>query len=275
MLRKQLSPVVTYIVCAVIVFCTLFPIYWLFATSLKTRIELFVGLSFLPKKMYWGNYVKTFFIQSAYRRFFINSLIVASGNTALVVFLALLATFGFSRFKIKGSQTWFFWLLTNRMAPPAIFILPYYLMFSYFRLMDTRIGLILIYCLFNLPFAIWLLQGMVDSIPKELDEAVEIDGGSAWSVLWYVILPLTKPGLVVTAILIWVFAWNEFLFASVLTHVHARTITSGLILFITQTGTDWGKLATVSIVCIIPAIIIIGFVQKHIIAGLTLGAVKE
>ena len=82
-------------------------------------------------------------------------------------------------------------------------------MFGYFRLMDTRIGLILIYCLFNLPFAIWLLQGMVDSIPKELDEAVEIDGGSAWSVLWYVILPLAKPGLVVTAILIWVFAWNS------------------------------------------------------------------
>jgi multiple sugar transport system permease protein len=161
------------------------------------------------------------------------------------------------------------------MAPPAVFIVPFFLIFTRVGLRDTKLGMILLYCIFNLPFAIWLLKGMMDAIPKELDEAALIDGCSLWGVLTHVILPLAKPGIMVTAILTWIFAWNEYLFASILTSVNARTITTGLAEFVTVIGTNWGEMAAVSMVCLIPAVIFIGIAQKHIIAGLTFGAVKD
>jgi multiple sugar transport system permease protein len=116
---------------------------------------------------------------------------------------------------------------------------------------------------------------MIDSIPKELDEAAYIDGCSLLGVLWNVILPLAKPGIMTTAILTWIFAWNEYLFAAILTSVNARTITTGLAEFVTVIGTNWGEMAAVSVVCLIPAVIFIGIAQRHIIAGLTFGAVKD
>jgi multiple sugar transport system permease protein len=116
---------------------------------------------------------------------------------------------------------------------------------------------------------------MMDGIPKELDEAALIDGCSLWGLLWHVIIPLAKPGIMVTAILNWIFAWNEYLFAAILTSVRSRTITTGLAEFVTVIGTNWGEMAAVSVVCLIPAIVFIGIAQKHIIAGLTFGAVKD
>jgi multiple sugar transport system permease protein len=127
---------------------------------------------------------------------------------------------------------------------------------------------------FNLPFAIWTLRSVIDAIPKELDEAAYVDGASTWQVLTRVILPLAKPGLAVTAILTWVFAWNEYLFAATLTSVHARTITTGLAEFVTVTGTNWGQMAATAMLTLLPALLFLGLAQRHIVAGLTFGAVK-
>ena len=160
------------------------------------------------------------------------------------------------------------------MAPPAVFIVPYFLIFTRLGLRDTQIGIILLYCIFNLPFAIWLLKGMMDAIPREMDEAAYIDGCTFWGVLTKVILPLARPGIMTTAILTWIFAWNEYLFASILTSVNARTITTGL----ASCYSYWdqlGEMAAVSMVCLIPAVIFIGIAQRHIVAGLTFGAVKD
>jgi multiple sugar transport system permease protein len=143
------------------------------------------------------------------------------------------------------------------------------------KLYDTRIGLILLYCVFNLPFAIWMLKGIIDGIPKELDEAAACDGASIMQVLWKVIVPLARPGLAVTAILTWVFAWNEYLFAATLTSVNARTITTALAEFVTVTGTNWGLLAAMATLTLLPALVFLAFVQRHIVAGLTFGAMKE
>ena len=129
--------------------------------------------------------------------------------------------------------------------------------------------------MFNLPFAVWLLQGIVDGIPVELDEAAMIDGASIWQVLTKVIIPLARPGLAVTAILTWIFAWNEYLFAATLTSVEARTITTGLAEFVTVTGTNWGEMAAVAMLTLLPALVFLGLVQRHIVAGLTFGALKE
>jgi multiple sugar transport system permease protein len=142
-------------------------------------------------------------------------------------------------------------------------------------LFDTRIGLILLYCVFNLPFAVWLMKGIVDGIPVELDEAALVDGAGRWTVLLRIIAPLAAPGLAITAILSWVFAWNEYLFAATLTSVEARTITTGLAEFVTVTGTNWGEMAAVAMLALLPALVFLGLVQKYIVTGLTFGAVKE
>jgi ABC-type glycerol-3-phosphate transport system permease component len=259
---------------------TLFPIYWMFVVSAKSRVELFGAPNFIIRSFFVENYTATL-TNPTFQRYMINSIIISTSNALLVTTLALLATYALSRYRLVGKENIFFWTITNRMAPPAVFLLPLFLLFTQtfaigsFSLYDTRIGLVLLYCVFNLPFAIWTLRGIIDAIPKELDEAAMVDGCNTWQVLTGVILPLAKPGLAVTAILTWVFAWNEYLFAATLTSVNARTITTGLAEFVTVTGTNWGQMAATASLTLVPALVFLGLVQQHIVAGLTFGAVKE
>jgi ABC-type glycerol-3-phosphate transport system permease component len=261
-------------------FVTLFPIYWMFVISAKSRSELFGIPSFLLTSFYADNYIGTL-TNPTFQGYMINSIVVATSNSFLVTTLALLATYALSRFPLAGKENIFFWTITNRMAPPAVFLLPLFLLYTQsfsigsWRLYDTRTGLVLLYCVFNLPFAIWTLRGIIDAIPKEIDEAAMVDGATLWQTLTRVIIPLARPGLAVTAILTWVFAWNEYLFAATLTSIHARTITTGLAEFVTVTGTNWGQLAATAMITLIPAVLFLGLVQRHIVAGLTFGAVKE
>jgi multiple sugar transport system permease protein len=258
---------------------TLFPIYWMFVVSAKSRVELFGKPNFIVTHIFWSNYTDTL-TNPSFQLYMMNSLIVASSNAILVTTLGLLACYALSRYPLVGKENIFFWTITNRMAPPAVFLLPLFLLFTRafsigdWKLYDTRTGLILLYCVFNLPFAIWTLRGVVEGIPKELDEAAFVDGANTWQVLTKVILPLARPGLAVTAILTWVFAWNEYLFAATLTSVHARTITTGLAEFVTVTGTNWGQMAATATLTLLPALILVGIAQRHIVAGLTFGAVK-
>jgi ABC-type glycerol-3-phosphate transport system permease component len=259
---------------------TLFPIYWMFVVSAKSRVELFGAPNFIIRSFFLENYTATL-TNPTFQRYMMNSIIVSTSNALLVTTLALLATYALSRYQLVGKENIFFWTITNRMAPPAVFLLPLFLLFTQtftigpYSLYDTRIGLVLLYCIFNLPFAIWTLRGIIDAIPKELDEAAMVDGANTWQVLTTVILPLARPGLAVTAILTWVFAWNEYLFAATLTSVHARTITTGLAEFVTVTGTNWGQMAATATLTLVPALVFLGLVQQHIVAGLTFGAVKE
>ena len=259
---------------------TLFPIYWMVVVSAKSRVELFGRPSFLIASFFSENYTRVI-LDPAFQRYLINSVIVATSNSALVTGLALLATYALSRYALAGESNIFFWTITNRMAPPAVFLLPLFLLYTQVfsvggeQLFDTRLGLVLVYCVFNLPFAIWMLKGIVDGIPKELDEAAMVDGASTWDVLARIIVPLARPGLAVTAILTWVFAWNEYLFAATLTSVHARTVTTGLAEFVTVTGTNWGQMAAMATLTLLPAVVFLGLVQRHIVAGLTFGALKD
>ncbi len=259
---------------------TLIPIWWMFVVSMRSRVELFSRPNLAISRIFIENYDNVL-TDSAFQRYMTNSIIVSTANAALVMALALLATYALSRYKLVGRDNIFFWLITNRMAPPAAFLLPLFIMFTRsFRigdwtLFDTRMGLILVYCVFNLPFAIWLLKGVVDGIPIELDDAAMIDGAGLGGVLRYVVIPLAAPGLAVTGILSWVFAWNEYLFAANLTSVEARTITTGLAEFVTVTGTNWGELAAMSMITLIPSAIIVIVAQRYIVMGLTFGAVKE
>lgn len=259
---------------------TLFPIYWLFVISVKPAVELFTTPSLILDTVYWKNYINVIG-NSTLRGYMMNSLIISTSNALLVTLLAFLACYALSRFDLAGKENIFFWTITNRMAPAAVFLLPFYLLFTQvftwgdWKLYDTKIGMILLYCTFNLPFAIWTLRPTIDGIPKELDEAATVDGASTWQVISEVVFPLARPGLAVTFILTWVFAWNEFLLAATLTSFNARTITTGLSEYVTTTGTEWGTMAAIAVITLIPALIIFSMVQRHIVAGLTFGAVKE
>jgi multiple sugar transport system permease protein len=259
---------------------TLFPIYWLFVISVKPAVELFSTPSVILDKAYWNNYANVL-SNTTLQRYMLNSVLVSTGNSVLVTTLAFMACYALSRFDLAGKENIFFWTITNRMAPAAVFLLPFFLLFTQvfvigeWKLYDTRIGLILLYCTFNLPFAIWTLRPTIEGIPKELDEAATVDGATTWQVIREVIFPLARPGLAVTLILTWVFAWNEFLLAATLTSFNARTITTGLSEYVTTTGTEWGTMASIAIITLIPALFIFAVVQRHIVAGLTFGAVKE
>jgi glycerol transport system permease protein len=277
--RKRLSQAGVYAVWIVASILVLLPIYWMFIVSARSRVELFSAPSFIQTTFFAENYIKPL-SDPTFQRYLANSLIVATCNALLVTVLAVCATYALSRWRLKGEGSIFFWTISNRMAPPAAFMLPLFLMFTRvlkigsFSFFDTQIGLILLYCIFNLPFAIWLLKGIMDGIPTELDDAALVDGASLITVLTKIIVPLAAPGIAIAAVLIWVFAWNEYLFAATLTSVNARTVTTGLAEFVTVTGTNWGQMAALSMISLLPALLFLALVQRYIVVGLTFGAVK-
>ncbi|ARC39016.1 carbohydrate ABC transporter permease (plasmid) [Paracoccus yeei] len=278
-MRRKGNPWLAVLFWTLLSFLTLFPIYWLFVISVKPAVELFSTPSLWLTDLYWKNYADVL-NNSTLRGYMLNSLIISSGNAVLCTTLGFLACYALTRFDLGGKESIFFWTITNRMAPPAVFLLPLFLLMTQvyrignFSLADTRIGMILVYCTFNLPFAIWTLRPTLDGIPKELDEAAYVDGASPWRVIGEVVFPLARPGLAVTLILTWVFAWNEYLLAATLTNFNARTLTTGLSEYVTTTGTNWGIMAAISVFTLIPALIVFALVQRHIVAGLTFGAVK-
>lgn len=276
--RKILKWLSTYAVWLFASLLTLIPIYWMIVVSTRSRVELFDTPTLTIKSFFVENYINVI-NNPVFRGYMLNSIIVSTCNALLVAFLALLATYALSRYPIAGKDNIFFWTITNRMAPASVFLLPLFLMFTFkvggFWLFDTQLGLILLYCVFNLPFSIWLMKGIMDGIPIELDEAAMIDGAGTFGVLGRIILPLAAPGLAVSAILSWIFAWNEYLFAATLTSVNARTITTGLAEFVTVTGTNWGEMAATATLVLIPSLIFVSFAQRYIVTGLTFGAVKD
>ncbi len=283
-LRKVLSYVPTYVVWILATLFTVVPVWWMIVVSARSRVELFNAPTLIINSFFTQNYTNVI-TDRTFQGYMVNSLIISTGNALLVTVLALLATYALSRYKLSGSDNIFFWTITNRMAPPAAFLLPLFLMFTQvtnvrlgsvnFTLYDTHLGLIMLYCVFNLPFAIWLMKGIMDGIPIEMDEAAFVDGATTFGVIRRIILPLAAPGLAVTAILSWIFAWNEYLFAATLTSFRARTITTGLAEFVTVTGTNWGEMAAVATLTLIPSLIFIAFAQRYIVMGLTFGAVKD
>ena len=279
-LRNALGWVGLYGLWTTMIVVTIIPIYWMVVVSARSRVELFDAPTLLIKSFYAPNYLKPL-TDPIFQRYLFNSLVIATSNALLVTALALLATYALSRWRLPGADNIFFWTITQRMAPPAAFVLPIFLIYTRvfkigdWTLFDTQLGLILLYCVFNLPFAVWLMKGIMDGIPVELDEAAFVDGAGRWTVLARVVVPLVAPGLAITFILSWIFAWNEYLFAANLTSVNARTITTGLAAFVSVTGTNWGEMAAVATMAILPALIFLVFVQRYIVTGLTFGAVKE
>ena len=248
------------------------PIYWLVAMSFKTTGEILSGFSLFPQTWTFDNY-RVIFTDPTWYWGYINSIIYVSLNTVISVTVALPAAYAFSRYSFLGDKHLFFWLLTNRMAPAAVFALPFFQLYSAVELFDTHLAVALAYCLFNIPLAVWILEGFMGGVPKELDETAAIDGYSFPCFFVTIFLPSIKAGVGVAAFFCFMFSWVELLLAKTLTAVAAKPIAATMTKTASSAGYELGLLAAAGTLTIIPGAIVIYFVRNYIAKGFALGRV--
>jgi len=251
---------------------SLLPIYWMFNMSLKTNEEILGVMTMWPTHLTFDNY-KTIFTDESWYSGYINSIIYVAMNMVMSVLLALPAAYAFSRYSFIGDKHLFFWLLTNRMTPPAVFLLPFFQLYSTFGMMDTHIAVALAHLLFNVPLAVWILEGFMSGIPKEIDETAYIDGYSFPKFFVKIFLPLIKSGIGVTAFFCFMFSWVELLLAKTLTSVDAKPIAATMTRTASTSGYELGLLAAAGSLTMIPGAVVIYFVRNYIAKGFALGSV--
>ena len=262
----------TWVVPTIYVLFLLLPIYWLLNMSFKTTNEILGGLTLWPQNFTLENYI-TIFTDPTWYNGYINSILYVVINTAISVSVALPAAYAFSRYRFIGDKHLFFWLLTNRMAPPAVFALPFFQLYSAFGLFDTHIAVALAHCLFNVPLAVWILEGFMSGVPKELDETAYVDGYSFPRFFVRIFLPTITAGIGVAAFFCFMFSWVELLLAKTLTSVAAKPIAATMTRTASTSGYELGLLAAAGSLTIVPGAIVIYFVRNYIAKGFALGRV--
>lgn len=263
-----------YIIPIVYILFLMLPIYWLVAMSFKTTGEILSGFSLFPQTWTFDNY-RVIFTDATWYWGYINSIIYVSLNTVISLIVALPAAYAFSRYRFLGDKQLFFWLLTNRMAPAAVFALPFFQLYSAVGLFDTHLAVALAHCLFNIPLAVWILEGFMGGVPKELDETAYVDGYSFLRFFTTIFLPSIKAGVGVgvAAFFCFMFSWVELLLAKTLTAVYAKPIAATMTKTASSAGYELGLLAAAGTLTIIPGAIVIYFVRNHIAKGFALGRV--
>ena len=250
----------------------LLPIYWLVNMSLKTNFEILNSFTLWPRNLTLENYA-TILTDPAWYSGYINSLIYVVMNTVISLAVALPAAYAFSRYTFLGDKHLFFWLLTNRMAPPAVFALPFFQLYSSVGLFDTHIAVALAHCLFNVPLAVWIREGFMRGVPKEIDETAYIDGYSFPRFFVKIFMPLIASGIGVAAFFCFMFSWVELLLSRTLTTVDAKPIAAIMTRTQGAAGIDWGVLAAAGVLTIVPGALVIYFVRNYIAKGFALGRV--
>lgn len=248
------------------------PIYWLLSMSFKTTNEILGSFTLWPQNFTLENYHKILTEPTWYMGY-VNSLIYVLINTALSVAVALPAAYAFSRYRFIGDKHLFFWLLSNRMAPAAVFALPFFQLYSAIGLFDTHIAVALAHCLFNIPLAVWILEGFMSGVPRELDELAFIDGYSFWKFFFKIFVPAIAAGIGVAAFFCFMFSWVELLLAKTLTSVDAKPIAATMTRTASSSGYELGLLAAAGALTIIPGAFVIYFVRNYIAKGFSLGRV--
>jgi multiple sugar transport system permease protein len=269
--REAASPGWTLLV-ALVAALLLFPVAWLAGMAFKPDDAMFARPTqwlFEPTLDHFRYVIGLGFLPHLF-----SSVALALGSTVLVVLVGTPAAYAFARFPLKGRDDLFLFILATRMAPPICLVIPFYLIFTRFDLLDSYTGLTLAYLTFNLSFYIWVLSSFCRDLPVALEEAAMVEGWSRFDVFLRVVLPLLKSGIVSTAMLCFIFAWNEFLFAFMLGGSRVKTLPVALPLLITSQGVRWGEMAVVGMVALLPVLVAVFFLQKHIVRGLTMGAVK-
>ena len=250
----------------------LIPIYWLVNMSFKTNTEITSTFTLFPSDFTIRNYV-TILTDPSWYMGYVNSIIYVVMNTVISITVALPAAYAFSRYSFLGDKHVFFWLLTNRMTPPAVFLLPFFQLYTTVGLMDTHIAVALAHLLFNVPLAVWILEGFMSGIPREIDETAYIDGYSFPRFFITIFLPLIKAGVGVAAFFCFMFSWVELLLARTLTSVNAKPIVATMTRTVSASGMDWATLAAAGVLTIVPGAIVIWFVRHYIAKGFAMGRV--
>lgn len=275
--RERTTRLMIYLAIAVAVVYTLFPILWMFSNSFKTRLDVFaIPPIWITEDPTLRNYIKNF-VERPYLRFMLNSLIVGSFTTIFSVSIGTLAGYALARFKYPGNLRYHlsFWILSTRMIPPIVTIIPLFIFFIFFGLINTKTSLIIAYTGFNLPFVVWMMKGYFKEIPRELEESAMVDGDTGFGAFWRIVLPLARPGLAATAIFTMILSWNELLFALILTDTPSvNTLPIGIASRVGQYRIEWAEISAVAIVAGMPLIIFAFVLQRHLVRGLSFGAVR-
>jgi len=269
---RSLTPLI-YGFLTVYLLVSMFPIAWLVMTSFKPTQLI---QTWPPTLVFWpslSHYAQV--LTGEFALFFLNSAIVASASVFVSLLFGIPAAYALARFQFFGKNDLTFWILTTRMAPPFGFIVAFFLIFRMLGLLNTYMALILVYLTFNLSFVIWMLKGFIQEIPVQIEEAALLDGCTRTGTLFRITVPMSTPAIVSTAILSFILSWNEFFFALILTGRDSRTVPVALATFIGSMGIEWGNMAALSVLAILPIIALALAVQKFLVRGLTMGAMKR
>jgi multiple sugar transport system permease protein len=270
--RKTVRLTLRYILACILVMIFVFPVYWLFIISFKTPDEIFAFPPvWYPQSIQFSNYFVLF--KDGDAKTVLNSLILATVSTFFAMILGTIAAYSLVRFK-TGGENLAVWIISQRMMPPVAIVFPVFLLYVFFGWVDTFFGLILLYTAFNLPYVIWMMRGYIEDIPLELEESALVDGCSRWAVLWKVVMPMARSGLFATAVFTFVFAWNEFLFALVLTRTEVTTYTVQVTHYFGGQSNFWAKIAAMSVLGTIPVFFAVATMQRYLVRGISMGAVK-
>jgi len=275
--RERVLRWLAYLTIAVALIVTLFPIYWIAANSFKTDIDIFaVPPQWYPEAPTLKHYVETF-VERPFLLYALNSFLVAVGTTIVSLTFGTLAGYALARFRYPGRFRYnvSFWILSTRMMPPIVTIIPLYLFFLFFDMLNTKSALVIAYTAFNLPFATWMMKSYFQDLPVELEEAAIVDGDTRWGAFLRVALPLARPGLAATAIFCLIISWNEFLLSLIITLTEqSQTLPIGIAGRVTQYNTYWGEISAAGFMACVPIMIFAFIVQRHLVRGLSFGAVK-
>ncbi len=259
--------------CAMIVtLFFVFPIYWLGAISFKTAEEIFAYPPvWIPANFNFHNYFVLFRDGEAWSIW--NSFVTASISTLFAMFFGTIAAYSLVRYKTGGNHLGI-WIISQRMIPPICVVFPVFLLFVAWDIVDTYTGLIVLYTAFNLPYVIWMMRGYIQEIPLELEQSALVDGLTRWAVLWKVVMPMAKSGLFATAVFTFIFAWNDFLFALILSRSDVVTFPVKVTGYFGAQSSLWSKVGALSMLGVLPMIFVVGTMQRFIVRGISMGAVK-
>ena len=251
----------------------LLPLYWLLSMAIRTNDQIVGDFSLFPTSPTFANFAEIFTNPVWYEAFG-NSLAYVAINSAISLAVAIPAAYTFSRYRFLGDKQLFFWLLTNRMAPPAVFLLPFFQLYSAIGLFDTPLAVALAHCLFTVPLAVWILEGFFSGIPTELDEMARIDGHSFAHFFLRVFLPINRGAIGVTLFFCFMFSWVELLLARTLSGASSKPIVVVMTRTVSASGLDWGVLAAAGVLTVLPGILVVWFVRKDLARGFALGRVS-
>jgi multiple sugar transport system permease protein len=280
--KKRIKKTMLNVITGILIVLILIPALWIVVSSFRPRKDILAKPAvWVPRELSFKSYTMIFSgsrhgeMSVPVRAYFINSIIISLASTVIAVGIGMLGGYAFSRFRFKGKNTLFLVIMLSRTVPGIALSLPLLIFYSYTKLIDTKIGIIIVYVALNVPFAIWLTDGFFREIPTELSDSAQIDGCSRWQAFWKIDFPLAGPGIGASGIFAFLIAWNEFAIANVLTRtLRSKTMPVGLFDFVFEFVMDWRGMCTLAVVMLVPAVIITFIIQKNLVRGLTFGALK-